>query len=79
MLGMVEERAHLVGRDIGQCDPRDPAAFSLGDKAQQQPPGVTIGPDRMDRSTALLDQPFLEERPQQRGNGLPFVMAAPPW
>src|SRR3546814_15768443 len=32
MFGMVEERAHLVGRDIGQCDSRDPAAFSLGDK-----------------------------------------------
>jgi hypothetical protein len=67
MFGMAEERANLAGRDIGQGDPCDPAAFSLCDEPEQQPPGVPVGLDRMDRGTALLGQPLLEERPQQCG------------
>ena len=73
MLGMTEKRADLAGRDIGQGDPCNTAAFSLRDEPEQQPPGVPIGPDRMDRGIALLGQPLLEERPQQvRGTGCSF-------
>ena len=46
--GMMEERAHLVGRDVGERQPRYPAAFSLRDEPKQQPPGVAIRADRVD-------------------------------
>jgi len=35
MLGMVEERANLSGRDVGQHDSRDPAALSPRDEPKQ--------------------------------------------
>ncbi len=67
MFRMAEERAHLAGGDIRQADPCDTATFSLCDEPEQQPPGVPIGFDGMNRGAALLGQPLLEERQQQCG------------
>ena len=70
MLGMGKERAHLAGGDVGQRDPCDTAAVSLRDEPEQHPPGVPIGLDGMDRGATLFRQPFLEEGPQQFGEGI---------
>ncbi|GLO79871.1 hypothetical protein MACH23_32920 [Sulfitobacter pontiacus] len=70
MLSMGEERAHLAGGDVGQGNPCDTGAVLLRDEPEQQPPGVPIGLDGMDRGAALFRQPFLEEGPQQFGEGI---------
>jgi hypothetical protein len=70
MLGMGEERAYFAGGDVSQVDPCDTNAFSLRDEPKQQPPGVPIGLDGMGRGAALFRQPFLEEGPQQFGEGI---------
>ncbi len=61
----LQEPSDLAGGQIGQHDHRNLLSRALRDEPQEQPPGVAVGSHRMDGCVALLDEPFVEERPHQ--------------
>jgi hypothetical protein len=62
---MIQKGEHLLRCDLLYCELGDCSLALLCNEAQKQSPCVPVGNHRVRGSSALLDQPILEEAMQQ--------------
>src|SRR5271156_6391542 len=78
LLDVLKEGADFSAGEVLQAELSHSPMMTLGDKPQEQAPGIAVRSDRMARSIALFNQPFIEKRAQQRGKRIGLLHGCAP-